>query len=116
MLAESECSMTIRPGNALVFYGSKARASWATMRASVQQVDYDLVTGRTTISVGPPSHLSPQDMIAILSQAKDNRPPFNPPNPGGGPGGGGGIGGGKPAKPQELELCGGSTINVLVAD
>jgi len=109
---ESECTFLARPGNALNFSGSKARAAWANMDATVQQVDLDLVTGRTVVSFGPPAHLSPQDMIAILNSAKTNRPPTNPPNPGGGPGGGGPGGGVKP-KAVSLEICDGTTLNVL---
>lgn len=110
---EDECSFLARPGNALNFTGSRARAAWNNMNATVQQVAFDLVTGRTVITFGPPSHLSIQDMIAILNQAKQQRPPDRPPNPGGGPGGGGG--GSQKGNSKELELCDGSTIEVLLA-
>lgn len=112
---ENECSFFALPGSALNFTGAKARTAWNTMRATIQQADYDLVTGRSVISFGPPSHLSPQDLIAIANSAKKNRPPTNPANPGGGPGGGGGGGDGTGPKPkaQTIELCDGTTLNVL---
>jgi len=62
---ESECTGGVRPGMVLNLTGGLAE--WATMRAAVQQVAFDLDAGRTSITFGPPEHLSPQDHIALLN-------------------------------------------------
>ena len=39
---------------------------WKNMRAMIQQVDENVETGRTTITIGPAEHLSPQDLVERL--------------------------------------------------
>lgn len=62
-LRERECSGLIRPGHVVNI--ANGLSAWATMRALVQNTTEDLLTGETTVEVGPPEHLSPQDFIAL---------------------------------------------------
>ncbi len=64
-LLENECSMNARVGTVLNLSGGLPE--WATMRAVVQQVGFDIDSGRTSITFGPPEHLSPQDHITLLN-------------------------------------------------
>lgn len=64
-LLESECMGGIHPGMVLNLSGGLVE--WATMRAAIQRVVYNLDAGRTSITFGPPEHLSPQDHIALLN-------------------------------------------------
>jgi hypothetical protein len=45
-------------------------AAWASMNAIIQTVQLDLATGSTTIAIGPPKHLSPDDMVALLKRIR----------------------------------------------
>lgn len=67
---ETECTGSIHPGKVLNLIGGVSE--WATMRAVVQRVDFDLDKGRTSITFGPPKHLGVQDHIALLN-ANRNR-------------------------------------------
>src|SRR6202453_4129924 len=51
-------------GNNLNLTGSLAE--WATMNACVQEIEYDLDTGRTTLTFGPAAHLGAQDFVERL--------------------------------------------------
>jgi hypothetical protein len=42
------------------------RGEWATMNALVQQIQYDLDNGRVTISFGPCTHLTLQDLMELI--------------------------------------------------
>lgn len=61
---ERECAGTIRPGVVLNVTGGET--GWATMNALVQQVTEILTTGETAITIGPPSHLMPQDFVTLI--------------------------------------------------
>ncbi|MBX4215884.1 hypothetical protein KW797_02970, partial [Candidatus Parcubacteria bacterium] len=61
---EQECAMTLHPGKLLNL--ASGHTSWASMNAVVQQVANMLLTGETEITFGPPSHLSPQDFVALI--------------------------------------------------
>lgn len=58
---ELYCTGVLRPGKVLNV--ANGRADWAAMRAVIQIVTENLLTGETTAEVGPPEHLSPQDFI-----------------------------------------------------
>jgi hypothetical protein len=61
--------ITDRTGVGLVFNltgGAGAGAEWATMRAMVQEANFDVDTGRTVFTFGPPRHLGIDDMIELL--------------------------------------------------
>ena len=60
-LQENEITDACPPGNNLNLTGGLAE--WATMNAMVQQITYDLLTARTTITIGPAAHLGCKDMI-----------------------------------------------------
>jgi len=64
-MSEEECSGGVSPGSVLNLSGGLA--AWASMRAVVQQVAFDIDSGATTIGFGPPEHLGPQDAIALLN-------------------------------------------------
>jgi hypothetical protein len=51
-------------GNNLNLTGSLAE--WATMNATVQEIEYDLDGGRTTLTFGPAAHLGAQDFVERL--------------------------------------------------
>jgi len=63
-LRNQECSMVARPGQVLNLTGG--HVDWTTMTAVVSQVDYDIEAGRTVVNFGPPTHLGPQDLVALL--------------------------------------------------
>jgi len=65
VLSEEECSGGVSPGSVLNLSGGLA--AWSTMRAVVQQVAFDIDAGSTTIGFGPPEHLGPQDIVALLN-------------------------------------------------
>ena len=52
-------------GSVLNLAGS-ANAAWATMNALIVGEETRAATGRTTLTVGPATHLSPQDLVARL--------------------------------------------------
>lgn len=54
----------VRPGNRLSIDGG--HADWSTMAAPVQEVIEDVGSLTTRISVGPPGHLGPRDLIDLL--------------------------------------------------
>lgn len=62
----------IRPGQVLDISG--AQEEWATMRAVVQRVDEDTRRLRTSIAIGPPEHLSPQQ-LKTLARVDRELPP-----------------------------------------
>lgn len=63
-LSEEECQGGIAPGNVLNL--SNGITAWATMRAVVQSVSFNLDAGATEIVFGPPQHLGLQDYINLL--------------------------------------------------
>jgi hypothetical protein len=64
ILKEQECGGAAQVGNAVNLSGG--RAEWAGMNAQVQRIVEELETGKTTITVGPPKHLSPEDLLQLL--------------------------------------------------
>lgn len=60
-LLERECSFGLRPGQKLNFSGGPT--AWASAGAVVQKVLMELDTGATSAQIGPPDHLSAQDLI-----------------------------------------------------
>ena len=62
-LVEQECSQPVHPGSVVNIAGS--RSEWTAMNALVQEVTNDIDQGRTLITVGPPEHLSPQDLLGL---------------------------------------------------
>lgn len=67
-LHEVECTGALTLGNVLNV--SNGRAAWATMKALLQIVKYDLKTGETECDIGFPDHLSPQSFINQLAFTK----------------------------------------------
>lgn len=61
---EREAAASVRIGHVLNL--TNGRTEWATMNAVVQNIEIDLMFGRTTIKFGPPEHLGPQDLVALL--------------------------------------------------
>jgi hypothetical protein len=61
---EADISRAVNLGNTLNLIGG--RAEWGAMAAVVQEVNWSLASGKTTIKFGPPEHLSPQDMVEFL--------------------------------------------------
>lgn len=68
IITELECTGSIRPGKILNI--SNGNADWAAMNALVQQVHENLENGETTITLGPPGHLSPTDFISLLQMTR----------------------------------------------
>ena len=71
VLVEDEPTLSVRPGVVINLTGS--RPEWATMRALVQAVDVDIESGRTTITVGPPHHLGPQELQELFRSNRTRR-------------------------------------------
>lgn len=70
-LQERECSGLVAVGNRLNL--SNGNANWATMNAVVQDSEEDLFTGRTTLRLGPPEQLSPQDFAALMQRWREGK-------------------------------------------
>lgn len=64
VLTDPEFAVAVSPGMRLSVTG--ADRAWETMGASVQEVAEDLVSKSVRISVGPPSHLGPRDLVDLL--------------------------------------------------
>jgi hypothetical protein len=63
-LVEDEVTGRVRPGMVVNILGG--RPEWAAMRAMVQSVSEGIRDGETLVSVGPPTHLGPQDLTELL--------------------------------------------------
>jgi hypothetical protein len=74
-LSEEECSGTVGLGNVLCVSG--ARSEYETMDAVVQSITETIDDGRTSITFGPPKHLSVDDIIELLSAIR-NRVLYTP--------------------------------------
>ena len=72
---QRECSFIARPGDVLNL--TNGVTAWASARMQVQKVDENADTGETTITFGPPKHLSPQDMIEMLRTLRGKGPVNN---------------------------------------
>ncbi len=55
-----------------------AMSDWATMQAMIQTVDEIIDTGETTLTLGPPEHLSPQDLVQLLLMTRLRHKYTNP--------------------------------------
>ena len=64
---------TAHPGMRLSITGS-GNVAWDTMRAIVQRVTDDLVTGETTFEYGPCERLGPQDLLDLLRSFRRREP------------------------------------------
>jgi len=64
-LVEEECAGSIGLGNVLNLTGGLS--AWSTMRAAIQQIDFEIDSGRTSIAFGPPEKLGLDDYIALLN-------------------------------------------------
>jgi hypothetical protein len=67
-----EITGSVNIGFRLVVTGGNA--AWATMSAVIQQITNHLDTGTTTIQVGPPSHLSPGQVLDLRQANRSRRP------------------------------------------
>jgi hypothetical protein len=63
VIVEEEVTGTIRVGNRILISGGKPE--WASMSAIVQTIQSNIDSGSTVIQVGPPSHLTTNDMIDL---------------------------------------------------
>lgn len=74
-LTALEVTPTWRPGMLVNLTGG--RAAWETMDGQIQQVDYDIDSGTTTVTLGAPHHLGPQDLIELARAARGRRPSYS---------------------------------------
>lgn len=81
-LIEPEASGVAGLGNSLNLSGGLA--GWASMAAPVIEESVDVDTGTTSLTFGPPEHLTPQDLVALVNVT---RPSVGGGRPGDGPGG-----------------------------
>jgi len=70
ILYQGSVTITAKNLPALPFLGNKVNltggdAEWATMIAAVHSTDWDVDSGKITISFGPAPHLAPQDFIEL---------------------------------------------------
>jgi len=84
-IQETEITDQVPLGNNLNLTGSLAE--WAAMAACVQQISYDLDSGRTTLAFGPAAHLGAKDFVERLRVNRaprwynlQNQNPANNPN------------------------------------
>lgn len=62
---QDDVGLAVATGYVVQILGSDVTA-WATMKAQVQRVVEDVETGRTSIRIGPPKQLSPQDLVELF--------------------------------------------------
>lgn len=74
-IKQRECSFIARPGDVLNL--TNGLTAWATARMQVQKVDENIDAGETTITFGPPKHLSPQDIVEMLRTLRGKPPVYN---------------------------------------
>lgn len=124
-LTEPDCTFILRTGNSMIF-PTNCPARYQDMDALIQQVNYELVTGITTVTFGPPQQLGPQDFAAFLAASRAPTPGSNLAISGSTDGGNGNVttppapnpfpnstptpGGGAPT--ISLELCDGTMVCV----
>ncbi len=65
LLAEAEASGAANLGQVLNLTGS-AQSAWSSMRAMITDETVNVDSGTTTLTFGPPEHLTPQDLVALL--------------------------------------------------
>jgi hypothetical protein len=68
-----EPTLDVTPGSLLNISGGAV--TWARMDATVQEVTDDVLTGRTSISVGPAKHLTANDWASLSRGARLRRTP-----------------------------------------
>jgi len=71
-LTERDISFLVTVGKVLNLTGSLT--AWATMKALVQSVRYDLTNGRSEVTVGPPGQLGPDDLVNIYRENRNSPP------------------------------------------
>lgn len=69
---QKEVTLLAGLGQILNLTGSLA--AWSIMNALIQQVEVDLDSGLTSLTVGPPKHLGPADLIDIYRQNRNRQP------------------------------------------
>jgi hypothetical protein len=65
---ESECGQAARCGDVVNIAGGLAE--WATMKAQVQAVEWELDSGSTRLTLGAAEHLAPQDFFELMSVSR----------------------------------------------
>lgn len=71
-LIESEA--TARPGPGALVRITNSKAAWSTMRAVVQSAAIDIDRGETTLTVGPPRQLGPDDLVELFRINRNRQP------------------------------------------
>lgn len=75
-IAENEVSFVAGLRNSINLTGGDP--TWSAMSAQVQVVEYDIDFGVTAITLGPPEHLSPQDLMEQFRATRERIYTFNP--------------------------------------
>lgn len=71
---DAEISLAVGMGCVLNLSGG--REEWAAMNALVQQISHDVAQGKTTVTFGPPEHLTPQDMVEFIRGQRNSVPSY----------------------------------------
>jgi hypothetical protein len=74
IIEERECSQAVTPGTLVNITGGLT--AWATMAAQVQEVVEEIDEGRTSITLGPPSHIRLDDLVEVLKIARNQSDQF----------------------------------------
>jgi len=74
-LQEEEVTGSVHPG--CLLHVENGSAAWLTMLAPIQSVTESLDVGATTITVGPPTHMTPQDVIDLLRANRTRGAPLS---------------------------------------
>lgn len=75
LLDEEEPTFTIIPGRVVNWTG--ARAEWATMRAVVQTVSVDIMSGGINVATGPCARLEADSRLAMFRAVRSRRIPMS---------------------------------------
>lgn len=63
------------PGDALNITGGVT--AWATMAAHIQQVQYEIETGRVTLTIGPARRIDPATLLSLMRRLRARALPIN---------------------------------------
>jgi hypothetical protein len=74
IIEKEECDCDMVVGQTVNILGG--RTEWTQMLAVIQKIEEDIGAGRTTVSVGPPNHLGPQDFIELMRMQRHRSPAF----------------------------------------
>ena len=111
VLKAAECPLAWHPGMIVTF--THGRPDWQALGGVIQQVSEDLLTGLTTLRLGPPAMLSAVQFVTLAMQGKILRQDARPATGSIASTADGAVTSALGRQIAQLQTCDGATINVL---